>query len=839
MTVWNPNAPDVLGPEFFARASAAVVPNSWIGTLQRFRSNSAEAIGNVRLHGSVSTGTAAGVYLVEVLTRAGEIDDGAITTVDYAPNVLAITAGNVNNGAGGGAGTGVVTALDEWPANYTDQVSMGPSASFTLEFASAGFTPTGRIVNVMVELVTPWGTSTWGTSTDAVRRSVLTLVNGGIDYGPITKICPNNNSGGTAGRVLHQWGEINPITGRAWTQQDIRDLDTGTTKVRIARQPGDGGAWAATAVRLIVGYEATERRVAIGVLNTAPMAAGWTADVPLRKPDGTVTWNKANATDYTLSVRAADLRDLFPANPHVLTCSQVAAAADASSPPDLAGLTHSITTAAVWTDNSVTASTIVPIAATPISPATNLAFVLRTTAPATSADSQPYSGVVHVPVSATTGDTEAEFTATATQSYGTLRAVVGWADPTKPPTAPLTVAVRKRIGGATFGSFAVPVSATVADPTLVTVPAVAPIPLTTGDQFFLDFLTDSPNAYTVAFLAVNAAGGGVLYQEGTFGGGVDEASPIDGAASTTLAWTPGDAAAVVDAAVATPANVTAVPGAVALPSQATCSTLQPCTMANVPLVLTSWDPTTLGVDFEQYEVQRIDSIDNVTWQTVAKIPDEALSRFSDTEARIGVLETYRVRVVRADGTASAWSGPVSATAAVSGTGYTFTTNERPSLNVGYPDVHGDIAVRDYRFPDASEVTFARLYGRDLQVAFRSPHDRGVTFVRRLLLAALAAPVEGVGPPAAAALRELSREPLAYVCVRDHDGNRWFGTITVPSMSVQQPHQAHEVELTFTETTRTPTSPTALLEPVVFTGEPLQFIGGDPFLLVGGAPLILV
>lgn len=846
---WNPTSPATLGPEFFGKTGSTTAPDMWTSpVLQRFRSSVGETINNVRFHVASVVGTQQQPFVVEIFNRADEVvTDSAFVALDFAPNVLTVLAGNVNSGPPGTPGTGVVTAIDEWPANYTDRVEMGPSSSFLLEFAAAAYTATGRIVDVMVEVVTEWGNANStlverrGTSSDATRRTIVALRNAGVDYGSITKVVPNNNSAGTAGRAVFSFGEINPITNKPWTQADIRAIDTATTRVKIARSGSDTGTWNATAVRLTVVHEPTERRVATGVyLPPGPSAtAAWTADVPLFTPAGGAGWVKGNGIDYTLGIRLADIRSLNANAPLKPSFSRVDAVAGSVTPIDHVGLSHTIGGVSLNLPSGFNSAYLFSVGVAPLAPQALVAFVFRTNAAATSADGQPYTTVFNVDInddSAIAGATQSEITVPNTQQYQGLRMVLGH-NPGAPPDQPLNVAVRKRAGGATLGTFQIPPSEVTSDQLLVRV-STTPFNLTAGDQMFLDLATTSQNPYKISFLAVQAGGGGVLYREATFGGLTDEASPILGDAATTLAWTPGELIAVLDEAIAVPGNATIAAGAVAIPSPSVACGNTPCTMQNIPLVSLNWNPTTLGASFRHYEVQRI-APDGFTWQTIGIIPSEATTVFSDTEARIGVVETYHVRVVTIEDTASEWTDPLSATAAVSGTGYTFTSNENPDYNVGYPDFYTSDAIRTYEFPETREITYGRLYGRDYQVAFRSPQDRGVSFERSLMLSALAAPSVGVGPAAAEALRDLARADLAYVCVRDESGNRWFGALGVPSMSVHQPYQAHMVDITFVETTATPTTPSSLLVPPVFTGEELQMIGGTPFLIIGGANLTLV
>lgn len=138
MTSWNPSAPAVLGPEFLGVDGSYVSPTLIYGWAQRFRSNSAETIAGVRLHGTVTTGLAPARMVVEIVDPADEVDDAALTQESIAPNTMTLSTGAIYSGT--------VADVDEWPPT-PDFVSIAPETRLLFQFDTAAIAPTGRIVS--------------------------------------------------------------------------------------------------------------------------------------------------------------------------------------------------------------------------------------------------------------------------------------------------------------------------------------------------------------------------------------------------------------------------------------------------------------------------------------------------------------------------------------------------------------------------------------------------------------------------------------------------------------------------------------------------------------------
>lgn len=841
MTRWNPNDPIVLGPEAFAAYDSSVIPHQYAQVAQRFRSNSAETINAIRLHGSITAVTEGAAWIAEIVAAGDEIPTG-FTTVTYAPNLVTNVLGAPGLIPTGHGGFVFAPMIDEWPPDYGNGFSMGPGISFDMEFATAGFSgfaPLGRIASVGLEIVTDWGYPPLGTTADQTRRTTVSLISGGSVYGDHTRIIPPNNAAGTAGRYMFGWGEINPVTGQPWTQSDIIDLDSPDLRIRVGRYGSDTGQWRVTAIRLVITFENTDRILARGVFQSDTVAdAHWTDNILLADNDGASTWAKATATDYTLVVRQADEGNLTPFGPNWLNLTTVHTAPGTEPPADLVSYDASVVSETFLVDNAVTLSGAVVTAWTPV-PGRMIPFVFRTTAPATSADGQPYSSVRRIQVYNGSGATEGEIRISggSPADYEGLRVMLG-ADAGAAPTAPLTIAVRRRSDGVVMATFTVdPEDLPAVDGTLylVLVPlGASPFTLAAATSYYLDLSSTSPstNPWRVGLLAVVPnAGGGVQYDEATYDGGTSVADPIRGSAVVDLLYPPADFAAVLDAVVDPPTGF-----AVTEAEQTITDPPPHCAMTGIPYADMTWTGIGLGSAFAGYRLQRL-APDGVTWQDIGYLTAELHGSFRDLEARLGVAESYRVRIERTDGAVSLWSDVETVTLPLAGCGYTFTSNELPDSSVGYADVYDRTALRDYSFPEAAEVQFRAFYGRDFQVAFHPTSRRGEAFDRDLLVAILAGPTTHPGPDAFDALRDLVWSAISYVCVRDESGNRWFANVRVPNGSALQPSGVHRVVAQIVETTATPSTPDqpAVPGPAI----PLLFLTGDPFGLVGGGTLDLV
>lgn len=215
-----------------------------------------------------------------------------------------------------------------------------------------------------------------------------------------------------------------------------------------------------------------------------------------------------------------------------------------------------------------------------------------------------------------------------------------------------------------------------------------------------------------------------------------------------------------------------------------------------------------------YEIQRSDTVDT-GWETIM-LGNPSVSGFSDFEARVGVVSSYRIREVNAYGFYGLWSSTVTATvtdpglvAGCVGDGHVLilTSNSRQdgSANLGYLSVWegGDTVDEGFTFPEAGWVQLQSMYNKDFYTAFRPLERGGDRFQRSVLVQAAAISAETLAD--FVDLRDLAWDTVPYVCVRDEDGNRWFATIVVPSAHVRLNRSIYVATVDVIEVTDTPTA----------------------------------
>lgn len=207
----------------------------------------------------------------------------------------------------------------------------------------------------------------------------------------------------------------------------------------------------------------------------------------------------------------------------------------------------------------------------------------------------------------------------------------------------------------------------------------------------------------------------------------------------------------------------------------------------VGYVRVMWEPTEVPeAEFGRYEVERYDGTSG-GWHQIASIGTRTVTAVDDHEARFGVASSYRVRVVQEDGTPSAWSGDTTGGSTVTlsppaGPGLWFTSSLVPELGCGYMDVYGARrAERPFTLNDGATTNYVRYFGRDYQVAHRPTEKRGVTFSRRLLIDAESTVLPSMD--AFEPMRRLTTSELPVITVRDHEGNRWWAWVDMPSATI--------------------------------------------------------
>lgn len=239
---------------------------------------------------------------------------------------------------------------------------------------------------------------------------------------------------------------------------------------------------------------------------------------------------------------------------------------------------------------------------------------------------------------------------------------------------------------------------------------------------------------------------------------------------------------------------------------------QPMVPTGILYVQVDWNPvpTGYGPGFGYYELQRSDtSMAPGQWETIATIRDQTTTMFDDYEARVGVLTSYRVRMVHRNGVVGAWSTEVTVTIPAPGvtgecvdTGLLIMTSDTdPLLNTAVVILG---VGEEFDMVEAGWTSIDPIYGRDYQLA-RWPTERGgVRFVRSCVVNTVCVPAASMDK-GFTSLRDLAWARLPYVCVRDELGNRWLANVTIPKGTVRRHDHGHQeiAEVVVTEVTATP------------------------------------
>lgn len=218
-----------------------------------------------------------------------------------------------------------------------------------------------------------------------------------------------------------------------------------------------------------------------------------------------------------------------------------------------------------------------------------------------------------------------------------------------------------------------------------------------------------------------------------------------------------------------------------------------------------------GSGFSYYEVQRNDAFDPA-WQTIARIPNQAVTFFRDFEARVGVISSYRIRVANVLQFFGPWSASVAGTIAAPGVSGTdvasgaliFTSNTAQSgvYTLAYVEALGTGAPTEtVSFPESGRLKLQWMYGHDDQSAFHPTERGGEQFTRTLLVqnAAVTGPVIQRGFNA---IRDMAWAQLPYVCVRNDQGDRWYANVSVASGTFQRNRALQLVQVQVTEVSTT-------------------------------------
>jgi hypothetical protein len=756
MANYNPTATETLGPEIVPLGTAAATISAAAhAAAMSVLSLGAETINAVKLHlAKVDVGGTFALDIYPITTAIGAYGstpsgEGPFNSVTYVPNED-VTVTNIT-----GAPTNTVGLryqnLDGSGfigPDYIRPTTNGVATTYEARVASAAFAwrPVTVTIRFVAEVTSP-DVSEW-------FRVGLNIGGTVYDQGTADAVTVGLISGLQVASQEVMWAK-NPATGLPWTAADIQSFDS-TNEVLFTWNLGSPSTatWLHE-FQMVVQYD-TETRVATGsAVLTATAVPAWTSFTVAAIAGG--NWSKANATTYLYVLRrVSNAGSLQWSGPAYYGNSPVANFA-AYEPGHAYGC---LNYAAL---NQ------------PFGNKRWYGIIVRTSAPADSADSQVYADVVATSVGGGTTVTT-EFSNAAAKNYAIIVIPVKY---TVEPNQPMLVKIKRRSDNVQFGAT---VTLTVAEvdalPDLgngwkrwqTQMGSVAGLAAAT--QYYVEFTSAATaGLWQVANLSTIGSGDAL-----SFGGTTDRGTHL-GTEQNYL-----DTAFTLSTLPATPAGF-----AVVLANQVVTSDASEGTASTIQYASISWTATALGVLFAQYEIQRTED-GGTTWHTIANIALEATVLFKDFEGKRGTLTGYRMRVYRVDAAFSSWTSTVNVTPAALASDYwTFVSNENNALNCIFLKIAG----AEYMFPEADEVELHPIYGGDYYVALQPTEDRGVQVEIMVVMSSLSTFNQSTNPLGWALytrLRALATDPsLSYVCVHDPYDNRLLAHLRVPTGPYPSPN----------------------------------------------------
>jgi hypothetical protein len=774
---YNPTATETLGIEALPSGEVSqTIVSSGTAVAMKVRSLAAETINQAYLRAKCNV---VGYFTLDVYPSSAlpEVWTGG-SEVTYQLNED-VTVTNITGSPTNSAGNRY-TNVDEGTSVYSTTDYIGPTNSnvttlYEGRVASAGFAgrPLSVTVTEVIELVGP--------NAITASRHDICLNIGGILFTQTSAASHNvSQPTGPGVFVFSATWNANPATNAPWTVAEIQSFDSTN---EIAWRPTATGGLGdfihphtsehLVAMDMKVRYVA-ETRVATGTYNAGVDTGVDWRTFPLQAIAGG-NWSKASATDYTYVLRKS---------PNASTPSASLGWYGVGLVEPSTTITNFASYAATLTEGIVTALSV---------QSRWYGIIIRTSAPADSADSQVYAGHTESIVNSTTTETT-EFSNAAAKTYGVVTLLVKY---TGAVNQSLSVKLKRRSDNVQFGS-----TITITKAEVDLLPDVgsgwkkwigqmaSAATLAAATQYYWEFTsTATVGSWSIGLFSTG--GSGTL----SFGTATDRG---------TLAGVENDA---YDLSILL-ATVPAVPGsfAVALANQTVTTDLSEGTVNTIQYASITWTATSLAGLFSFYEIQRTENA-GTTWTTIAEVTTEATAVFKDFEGQRNTLCGYRMRVFRTDGAFSPWSSTVSVTPAkLASDSWSFVTNESNTLNCIFKKEGGV----DYVFSSADEVTFHPVFGRDYVVVLQPTEDRGVRFEMSVAMSSLSSYNQGsnlLGWALYNRLRALAEDTtISYVCVHDPYNNRLLAKILVPTGPYPTPNVFWYAVISVTQITNTFSTP---------------------------------
>lgn len=785
--VWNPSAPTLMGLEWFPTVYGARNLRDQGPWAQRVRSRAAETINQLKTICDFASDTRADVLLGEIFTAGTETSPtGSVSIAAYAPSA------DVTVGAGwakeSGVNTNLFQSIDEGSATPSDtdyiRISNVAAADYICRFGAAGFSATARVLGVKVLMRVMSSTSNGAIANVYIRHTPSST-----DYAVVPGVFFATT---VATWYTLDLGEINPKTGLPWTPTDIQGFGAaGALWAFKINSAGNGTTeFRVTCLEMQVTYRTVENRVAaasfLKPLGSLTASGAVTLNNFVALPAAGTTWAKPVSGDFTVLFRQPNAILYYGKQQRSPISIRYHGQESLALPPvpglvsSSLGATYDSATGIVTGSFSGTFSGwIVPL-------------LLMTSAPAVSADSQPFHLVSDATREkfVTSGQTIIQqFTPSASASYAIIDILVS------PLVAvlPLVIKIKRDSDNLQFGGTKTltvaeaqatgtrQVAGSIPEFYRVTVVLPSSAALISGTKYYVEFTcADVSNGWGVLLLGDSTLAG--------------DAASFD--ATTAVPKLAGVAQNSFDIPV-TVAQLPAAPTNLAAAIQATTPANASALACGIPSVRTprvTWTKTSLAASFLRYEIQRTEDA-GVTWTTVVYISSaETVQSWTDVETMRGKPVQYRIRVVRTDGVASDWTAAsAGVTPPAVGCEMIFSTNEDPTLLVAY----NREPLQKYSMLAASRDELIEIYGADYAVAFMEAEDPGITVGARLTVNF------GDDPPVDDVaifdpLRAITRAATSYVCVTDFAGNRFYAHVQFTEGQWIEPGHEYHADSVITE-----------------------------------------
>lgn len=809
--LWDPFTPISLGLDWFVGVPTNhIVGPSFDAFVQRLRRTSVQTIGTLRTRVDGNPAVSAPLYTVMDVIPVGS-ERPTVTRMVFLPNEdvsLGTLPDNVWLDASGSIVDGwdkinnapVVLPIDNDGLHVRSTATAFPVVGrFRLDMSA--LPANARILNVSIVAV------------DSVTGPALAstfigyaLRNGGNVYVPPNSVFGTQVFGDQREITC---GEINPLTGLPWSRADLASFDTpGGWELEIQGTTSASGAARSTVWKLglQVDLVTVENRVAIGTWERPAGAIAGDVDLPVRTvPSMAANWATPASGVHSYLWRSALAPLLYGTSPVANDVRWLLAyqslGPDGNPPgqavppvPSMRGYRVAVDGFGIPIEDVDDASNGIGIEAATLA--------LRTTAPATSDDSQPYfirPGLADLLV-ATSGNVVAQRIRTGTTgNYLLLRFLV-----TPPATGNslLTVTVNRVSDGVQIGGAFL---LTAADArALPDMPAggkyvqgalSAVANLVAGTQYEIRFTPSTTDGWV--FLAPRTVAGG---ESASYGGSADSAR----SGGSVLATQDLVATLLVQPAAIT--NARAEVSRIELDPDGLCGTHWR------EVVVISWDAyTALASAFSHFELQRYVDDGSDLWVPIKRITPESRTSVVDHASPRGRGAKYRIRPVATTSAFGEWTATGFVTPTAQAHEIVLTSNARPELTVVYN------TTPSAKFPmlDHDGDVAMRIAGRPFTVMFVDPIEKGVGQQRTLTVEFGRQPTDGLGRPIVdqavfEPLRRLTRavgateDPIPYIEILDEAGGITYGFVTLADADKAMPAWRYSIPVAIVPTEGTPT-----------------------------------